>query len=119
MTHLLRAESIDGSFRPSARLSVASVELDGESVLLDEETGHTHLLNPTATVVWQSFDGQTTINALVDDLAEAFGIDRAVVYEDVLNLVRQLGQQGLLHGIAAETSVAPEAPAIDDDECAD
>ena len=82
------------------RPGVTGVELDGETVLLDHDTGDTHVLSPTATVVWGCLDGTGTLAEIVDDLAEAFGAERDVVARDVLNLVRELGRQGLLAGVA-------------------
>lgn len=99
---LKRVDDIDDSFVPRARAGVASVVLDGEAVLLDEDTSAMHTLNPTATLVWDCFDGTGSIAEIVDDLVEAYPMDRAVVARDVLDLARQLGRQGLLEGVAPE-----------------
>jgi peroxiredoxin len=100
-----RASEIDARFTPRPRADVASVELDGEMVLAAaEDDGHliTHWLNATGAIVWQCFDGSTSIDELVDDLAEAFGVDRDVVASDVLRLTRALGAAGLLEGVEGE-----------------
>jgi hypothetical protein len=102
MAETMTADHIDGRFKPLARASVASVELDGEGVLYDEEQGLTHLLNPTATVVWSCLDGERSVDDLGVELAEAFGADVMTVSADVLALVRELARQGLLEGVSAD-----------------
>ncbi|GEM_PF-2337755 len=102
MAGTITADQIDGGFKPVARAEVASVELDGEGVLYDEEHGLTHLLNPTATVVWSCLDGQSSVDELGVELAGAFGADVVTVRGDVLALVRELGRQGLLEGVSAD-----------------
>ena len=110
-------DSIDGGFRPRRREAVASVVLDGEAVLFDGTNGHSHLLNPIASIVWQTLDGEASIDELVDELADLYRADRTTIRADVLTLTQELGRQGLLHGVAGEAQ-APETPNETDDECA-
>ncbi|MGH9179077.1 MAG: PqqD family peptide modification chaperone [Acidimicrobiales bacterium] len=109
----IEADDIDMGFVPAARADVAGVEMDGETVLLDEVTGATHLLNPVATVIWKCFDGTGSIDELVTDLADAFGAPREMVAEDVLALAREVGANGLLEGVAMARPqfAAPPRPA--------
>jgi PqqD family protein of HPr-rel-A system len=100
MTDTVRAEEFGGTCAPSARASVCSVELDGETVIYDAESGVSHLLNQTGTLVWGCLDGDTTLDELVADLAAAYGVADSVVRDDVIALVRQLGRQRLLVGVA-------------------
>ena len=92
-------ETIELTFVPQPRASLTSVELDGETVVYDADTGAIHLLDHIATVVWTSFDGQSSLADVVDDLADAFSADRDTVSLDVLRLARDLGSQGLLDGV--------------------
>jgi len=94
---------LDGSFVPAPRPGVASVEVDGETVIYDVELDSTHLLNPTATVVWCSLDGETTVDQLSEDLAASFGAPMEQVRADILTLLRDLGRVGLLEGVNPET----------------
>ena len=64
------------------------------------------VLNPTAALVFQFLDGDASLGELVDDFTDALGVDRAVVEEDVLTFVRELGANGLLEGVALP---APDA----------
>lgn len=100
------ADEIDATFVPRARSDVAWVEIEGESVLLVEETTRLHWLNPTGTVVWKCLDGAIALDELSDELSVAFGAERDVIHNDVLNLVREFGRAGLLDGVAMETPQA-------------
>ncbi len=106
------ADEIDGSFVPRLRTEVASVELDGESVLLAEGTERVHWLDRLGTIVLNCFDGVATLDELVADLSEAFGADPEVVRNDVVEMTRQVGRAGLLEGVAEELPqpVVPPMP---------
>lgn len=78
-------------------------------MLLDEATGVLHRLEPLGAIVWNCFDGSGTLAEIVDDLSGEFGAPRSQVGDDVLSLVGQLGELGLIDGV-----VAPwEAPAAE------
>lgn len=98
-------EAIDGSFVPIGAESVASVMIDGEVVLLDGVTGTLRNLDPVGGVVWGCLDAPGTIDEIVADLCDEFGADRATVRGDVLELMRALGREGLLQGVATDDAV--------------
>jgi hypothetical protein len=75
---------------------VYSVELDGEAVLLDQEANRLHHLNATATLVWACLDGQSTLESIATDLGAGLGVDRGVVLEDTITVVRSLADEGLV-----------------------
>lgn len=96
-------DEIDESLVMRFRSSVATVELDGEAVLLDGDSGAVHTLNPTATLVWLCCDGTARLGEIIDDLADVYGdAGRAVIAADVVELARSIGRQGLLEGVRAE-----------------
>lgn len=89
---------------PMIKASVCAVELDGEAVLLDDETGAVHALNRVATVVWLCLDGSVTVGGLIDDLVDTFtGADADTIRDDVLALVRTLESLGLLEPVSPDT----------------
>jgi len=108
---VIPASRLHGASTPRPRPGLASVELDGERVVLDEASGALHLLDPVASVVWSCLDGSATIDELVVDLAAGFGADADEVGADVLGLVRRLGGLGLLEGVAADGGTADGAAA--------
>ena len=95
----ISSADIDGSFRPRAKEHITSAEVDDIAVLYDESYGVCHRLDPVATVIWSLLDGNTTIDALVDQLVELYDGDRATVEGDVITFVRHLGDLGVLEGV--------------------
>ncbi len=100
--------------RPRMVPGVASVELDGEVVLLDEEH-QVHLLNPTAGLLWACFDGRGTVAEIAADVAEAFGVPIEAVQPEVVGLTEDLVARGLLQLDADDGPDAPEPPARNQD----
>jgi PqqD family protein of HPr-rel-A system len=85
----------DGRSVAARRDAVLAERLDGETVLYDRESQHLHLLNQSATVVWDRLDGRAAVDEIADEVASAFGIDRDLAREDVLDVVGRLVQMGL------------------------
>jgi Coenzyme PQQ synthesis protein D (PqqD) len=75
---------------------VSSVELDGETVLLDSNSGQYFRLNATGTAVWHAIQAGTSISATVASLSAEHGIDESTVRRDVESLLTNLEEQRLL-----------------------
>jgi thiol-disulfide isomerase/thioredoxin len=108
-TDELKPADIDEHFAPRLRDDIASVEIDGESVLLVEGTYRLHWLNQLATIVVSCFDGTATLEELAADFRSAFRADPEVIRNDLLEITRQLGAAGLLVGVAEEVP-QPQGP---------
>lgn len=91
--------------KPKFREVLTVVELDGESVIYDEESGDLHHLNPTATIVFSLCDGAATIKEISADIAQAFGVSDDEVERQVRALLRQFRKQGLLDGSGTRETV--------------
>lgn len=78
------------------RPTIYTVPLDNEAVLLDEENDRLHHLNPSATLVWQCFDGIATLGEIADDVSEVLGEDRDAVLDQTIAVTAQLADEGLL-----------------------
>lgn len=74
------------------------VELDGEAVIYDDESGELHHLNPTATIVFNLCDGTATIKELSAEIANAFEQPAAEVEKQVRTLLREFRKVNLLEG---------------------
>ncbi len=98
---------MDEAFVPVRGVTVHTVEVDGEAVLLDEASQRLHLLNTTAALVWVCFDGESSIGEIVTDLSDELGETRAVVLADTLVITRHLGDEGLVANL--EPVRPPEA----------
>lgn len=82
--------------KPRIRDGLAVVELDGEAVIYDEDSGNLHHLNPTATVVFALCDGSATVREMAGEIAEAFGVPAEQVEPQVRTLLRRFRKQELL-----------------------
>jgi peroxiredoxin len=98
----MSVDDIDGTFVPSIRPEVGGIEIDGEAVLVIEGVWSVHWLNQISAIVLNEFDGVSSIDDVATRLSRAFGADPEVVRNDVLDLARQLGNDGFLVGVAAE-----------------
>jgi hypothetical protein len=110
-----RRPQLNEQFVPVPREAVYTVTVDGEAVVLDQDTGRLHLLNATGALVWACFDGESSIEDIVADLSAELGVAADVALHDVLTIARQLGDQGLLANVeprsrAPASGRGPEGP---------
>jgi hypothetical protein len=91
--------TITESFVPARSVHTYVVELDGEAVVLDEVANRLHLLNHTATLIWNCLDGDVDVRGLAGEIADVLELPSAQVLSETLAVVRQLGAEGLLEGI--------------------
>lgn len=103
MVQPMRPDELTLDFAPRRADGVHAVEVEGEMVVYEPRTGQMHKLNAVATVLWNSFDGTTTLAELSDDLASIYpeqGLDR--LREDVLRYACQLGEAGVLGNVRSD-----------------
>ena len=96
------ASEVGLDLAPRLRTGVGSAFLDDEGVLLDPATGASHVLDQPAALVTRFLDGESTLREIAFDIADVLGADRERVEADVVTLVRTLGAQGLLAGVARD-----------------
>jgi len=80
--------------RPSP--DVQGTTMEGETVLLDLSTGRYYTLNRLGSVIWEHCIGQTTISDIHAILCERFEVASERALDDLVALVKQLIQEGLL-----------------------
>jgi hypothetical protein len=69
------------------RVSALSRQVGDELIVYDSETHQAHCLNYSATAVWKSCDGQTTVSEMVATVQKVLpGIDKQVVFMALLDL---------------------------------
>ena len=90
---------------PSRAPDTFVVELDGEAVVLDEQANRLHLLNRTATLVWNCLDGEVDVAGLAREISEVLELPFEQVLAETLSVVTDLAVEGLLDGFPA-----PEGP---------
>lgn len=92
----LRSESVGPDFVGLARPDLASVEVDGETVLFDGCQSRLHRLNHTASTLWVCLDGTASLRDIARDVAAVYATDPARVLDDLLRVARRLVEEGLL-----------------------
>jgi hypothetical protein len=75
---------------------VVAQQAQGEQVLLALDTGHYYTLNEVGSTVWALFDGSASLASVVTAVCAEFEAPPQVVEADVVELVRDLLDEGLL-----------------------
>jgi hypothetical protein len=115
-THLdtpIDPESIDGSFLPRRDASVQIVAVDGEAILVDRGSG-LHLLNPTAFLLWQCFDGEVTLAELADEISTEMGVPSDEVLTHTISVAQEFAVRRVLVDGRTPTVEASEPPVPSD-----
>jgi len=86
------------AMKPRARTDLAVVELEGEAVIYDPVSDELHQLNPTATIVFNCFDGMGTIMEIAEDIAGAMGVPAEEVEKGVRALYKDFRERSLIEG---------------------
>lgn len=75
---------------------VVAQQAQGEQVLLALDTGQYYTLNEVGSMVWALFDGSASLASVVTAVCAEFEAPPQVVEADVVELVRDLLDEGLL-----------------------
>jgi hypothetical protein len=110
------SDDIDGGSRLARDPAVAHVELDGEAVLYHEQLRTVCVLNPTATAIWVRLDGTHDLDTVAADLAAASATAIELVRRDVIATARDLGDLGVLEGVAPDRTLVAELTLAEPDQ---
>ena len=83
---------------PARSPEAVTLPFDGHTIVYHRATGEVHRLDAVGSIVWQFLDGQTTVESLTADLADAFQAGRAQGGADVTALLDRLERLSLLEG---------------------
>ena len=75
---------------------VMAQQVEGDSVLLDIDSGEYFSLNEVGGFVWGKCDDSTSVSAIADAICTEFDVDRATALGDVIELLDELAQAGLV-----------------------
>jgi hypothetical protein len=75
---------------------VVAVELDGNLNLYDALTDFVHVLNSTASDIWRLLDSQSSLDEIVQILADAYSTPAADIKGHVANAISTFAERGLL-----------------------
>jgi hypothetical protein len=77
---------------------VAARALDGEMMIMSGKDSTLFTLNKTATIIWQAADGETSLDAIVENkICPAFEVAPKQALQDAEALARELADHGILH----------------------
>lgn len=80
-----------------------SMSMNGDQALIvDERSGQVHLVNQTAGRIWELCDGDPTFAQVVGGLADSYGIEVAVVRDDVEAMLGTFRELGIVELIPAQ-----------------
>ena len=76
---------------------VAARSLDGEMMIMSGRDSTLFTLNKTATILWQSADGATPLDEIVEQrICPEFDVERAEALQDAETLARELASHDIL-----------------------
>jgi hypothetical protein len=73
-----------------------TADVDGETVMMDAESGHYYNLDPIGSRIWQALAEPMQVDALCESLARDFDAPIEVIRKDVLALLETLAERKLL-----------------------
>ena len=108
--------AVDGAFVPARTQGIVAVDAGGEAVLVDEMGDFLHLLNASAALLWECFDGEATVDDIAFDLADVVAIPKEQALADTVAAVESLVEQSLVYDGRGEAPIVTqrELPAQSD-----
>jgi len=89
---------------------VAARALDGEMMIMSGRDSTLFTLNKTATIIWQSADGSTPLDEIVErKICVEFDVERSAALHDAESLARELASHEILQ--ISEQPIPPRNPA--------
>jgi hypothetical protein len=82
--------------RPKRRERVLAEQVDGETVLLDLDSGMYFSLNDVGARIWELCDGTRTVGEIVASICEDYDAPEEVIRADVQELLGILTAEQLL-----------------------
>lgn len=75
---------------------VTSTEIEGEHVLLDLDEGVYYGLNSVGGAIWEELQEPTSVESIVHAITDTYDVGREECQEDVLALLADLQENGLV-----------------------
>jgi hypothetical protein len=78
------------------RDEVIAVDLQGQTVILDVDSGLFYQLNPVGTRIWGMLEAPSTVPHLCARLQDRFDVNAETCRRDVMDFIQRLGVNGLI-----------------------
>jgi PqqD family protein of HPr-rel-A system len=85
------------TYVPSRIADVLELDMGDGFVLYNHEADLVHSLNRTASIVWQLCEGDTTVQELASEIAEAYALDVQALEGQLAQLIAEFEALGLVH----------------------
>lgn len=107
------ASTIESEFVP---IPVPTAELlpveEDSTILVDQANGNAQVLNATGALMWQCFDGESTIGDIAVDVADVFGIGFDEAVDGLAGMVESLQSARMLRSDATADDVPLADPEL-------
>jgi len=71
-------------------------EIDGEVVIIANDGSHIHMLNETATLIWNCSNKRISIVQIITEMCEQYNVDEDTASRDVLETIKSLSEKNLI-----------------------
>jgi hypothetical protein len=86
--------------------AIAARVLDGEMMIMSARDSTLFTLNPIGTIIWQSADGTTTLEEIVErKVCAEFDVEPSEAMKDAESFVTDLASHGIL--LVSEQPISP------------
>jgi hypothetical protein len=87
--------------------SVISEVIDGETIVLNFESGHYYSFNPSASEIWLALAAGHAVAATTEQVARRFGVEPSAIRAAVADFVRSLEAERLIRRAGDRPSPVP------------
>ncbi|MCO6452364.1 MAG: PqqD family protein [Caldilineales bacterium] len=87
---------IQDSAQPQRSKDAASRVFDGEAVIISPSLNMVRMLNPVATRIWESADGNHTIANIANHLTSEFAVEYDHAVASTRRFLQELADKGLV-----------------------
>jgi PqqD family protein of HPr-rel-A system len=85
-----------GRYVPRKRSDLLELDMGDGIILYDDASHLVHHLNPSASIIWQLFDGEVDASTLATETSEELGVDLDQARADIAALITELEALGLV-----------------------
>lgn len=75
---------------------IVAADMDGETVMMNIETGKYYNLGTTGGVIWSLLEQPIPVETLIEDLLAKYEVTRQQCEEDVMDFLNEINKEGLL-----------------------
>jgi PqqD family protein of HPr-rel-A system len=85
---------------PRKRSDLLELDMGDGIILYDDSSSLVHHLNPSASIIWQLFDGEADASTLATETSEELGFPLDQARADIAALITELEALGLVEDAA-------------------